>query len=59
MLRHLSQISNYKVFTVDENMTANDLDSAIAKIQSEFYPVLNTPRRTRKKQKVVEPALDG
>lgn len=32
MLRHLSQISNYRVCTVDENMAEGDIDSAIAKI---------------------------
>ena len=32
MLRHLSQISNYRVCTVDENMAMGDIDSAIAKI---------------------------
>ena len=32
MLRHLSQISNYKVCTVDENLAENNIDSAIAKI---------------------------
>jgi len=40
MLRHLSQISNFKVCTVDENMTATQLDSAFAKIRDEFYPLL-------------------
>lgn len=44
MLRHLSQISNYRVCTVDENEAANNIDSVIAKIQDEFYPVLSTPR---------------
>ena len=32
MLRHLSQISNFKVCTIDENEAAKDIDSAIAKI---------------------------
>ena len=42
MLRHLQQISNYKVCTIDENMAALDVDSAIARIQEEFSPVLGT-----------------
>lgn len=32
MLRHLSQISNFRVCTVDENMAQDNLDSAIAKV---------------------------
>ena len=42
MLRHLQQISNYKVCTIDENMAALDINSAIARIQEEFSPVLGT-----------------
>ena len=45
MLRHLSQISNFKVCTVDENMTASHLESSFNKIQDEFYPLLYSPRK--------------
>ena len=45
MLRHLSQISNFKVCTIDENMTVNEIHSALDKISDEFFPLLSTPKR--------------
>jgi len=57
MLRHLSQISNFRVCTVDENEATNNIDSAISKIQDEFYPVLSNPRRVRGKQSHSTPEL--
>ena len=55
MIRHLSQISNYKVCAVDENMATLNVDAVIAKIQDAFYPVLSIPRNfERKKPAVIE-----
>ena len=51
MLRHLSQISNFRVCTVDENEATNSVDSVIAKIQNEFYPLLGQIRRTKRQPK--------
>ena len=42
MTRHLSQISNYKICTIDENMAANSIADTIATIQDEFHPELGT-----------------
>ena len=37
--------------TIDENQAALDIDSAIARIKEEFYPVLSSSRKAGKKGK--------
>lgn len=41
MLRHLSQISNYRICTVSENEAKRNVEGAVAKVQQEFNNILS------------------